>query len=95
MPPIHSFFFFFWIGTISKVFIEFVIILLLLFMFWFFGCEACGILASPLGNEPEPLELESEILTSGLLSPPFRELMIISLTCILHCNEFTFSYMVI
>ena len=33
-------------GTFFKVFIEFVTILLLLFMFWFFGHEACGILAS-------------------------------------------------
>ena len=36
-------------GTIFKVFIEFVTILLLLLMFWFFGCETCGILAFQLG----------------------------------------------
>ena len=29
---------------ITKVLIEFIIILLLLFMFWFLGCEVCGIL---------------------------------------------------
>jgi len=37
--------FFFLMGTIFKVLTEFVIILLLLFMLWFFGLEACGILA--------------------------------------------------
>ena len=31
--------------TIFKVFIEFVTILLLSYMFWFFGLKACGILA--------------------------------------------------
>ena len=40
--------------TILKVFIEFVTILLL-FMFWFFGHEACGFLVSPPGLEPAPL----------------------------------------
>ena len=32
--------------SLFQVFIEFVTILLLLFMLWFFGPEACGILAS-------------------------------------------------
>ena len=36
---------FFLMLTILKVFIEFVTILLLLFMFWFFGIQACGPLA--------------------------------------------------
>ena len=31
--------------TNFKVFTELVTVLLLLFTFWFFGCEACGILA--------------------------------------------------
>ena len=42
--------------TIFKVFIEFVTILLC-FMFWFFGHEACGILA--------PCVLEGEVSTTG------------------------------
>ena len=42
-------FFFFFMQTIFKVFIEFVTILLL-FMVWFFGQETCGIL-SKLPNQ--------------------------------------------
>ena len=34
-------------------------------MFWFFGREACGILASRLGNEPASPSLEGEDLTAG------------------------------
>ena len=52
----HFFFlrFFFWIWTIFEVFNEFVKILLLLLMFWFFGHKAWGILASQPGIEPTP-----------------------------------------
>ena len=46
--------------TIFKVFIEFVTILLLLFMFWFFGHKACEILVSQSGIKPTPLALEGE-----------------------------------
>ena len=35
-------------------------------MFWFFGREACGILAPRPGIEPAPLALEGEVLTTGL-----------------------------
>ena len=35
------------------------------FMFWFFVCEACGILAPKPGIEPAPPALEGEILTAG------------------------------
>ena len=35
-------------------------------MFWFFGCEACGILAPWPGIEPAPPTLEGEVLTTGL-----------------------------
>ena len=54
--------------TIFKVFIEFVTILLLgfFFMFWFFGCEARGILAPRAGIKPAPPALEGEVLTTGL-----------------------------
>ena len=63
---------------IFKVFIEFVTVLLLyfvtilllqywvFFMFWFFGHEACGILATQPGIEPTPPALEGEVLTTGL-----------------------------
>ena len=34
-------------------------------MFWFFGQEACGILASRPGIEPAPPALEGEVLTTG------------------------------
>ena len=51
--------------TILKVFIEFVTILLLLYVFfWFVGHEACGILAPQPGIEPGPLALEGEVLTT-------------------------------
>ena len=36
-------------------------------LFWFFGLEACGILAPRSGIEPEPPALEGEVLTTGLL----------------------------
>ena len=52
--------------TIFKVFIEFVTILLLFYVFfWFFGHEACGILAPRPGIEPAPPALEGEVLTTG------------------------------
>ena len=34
-------------------------------MFWFFGPEACGILAPRPGIEPAPPALEGEVLTTG------------------------------
>ena len=52
------------IWTILKVFIEFVAVLLL-FMFWFFGSEAGGVLAPGLGAEPALPALEGKILTTG------------------------------
>ena len=53
--------------TIFKVFIEFVTILLLSYMFWFFGLKACGILAPWPGVEPASPALEDEVLTTGPL----------------------------
>ena len=35
-------------------------------MFWFFGCEACDILAPRPGVEPAPPASEGEVLTTGL-----------------------------
>ena len=54
-------------GTIFKLFIEFVTILLLpCFIFiLFFGHEAHEILVPQPGIEPESLALEAEILTTG------------------------------
>ena len=48
---------------ILKVFIEFVTILLFLFMFWFFGIQAHGLLAPWLGMESAPPVLEGKVLT--------------------------------
>ena len=53
---------------IFKVCIEFVTVLLL-FMFWFFGPMACGVLAAQPGIEPIASVLEGEVLTTG---PPGR-----------------------
>ena len=76
--------------TIFKVFIEFVTVLLLLFltslleynclqycfcfMFWFFGHEAHGILAPRPGIEPSPRAMEGEVLTTG---PPGKSLLLV------------------
>ena len=55
-----------------KVFIEFVTILLLfcVFDFFFFGPEACGILAPQPGIEPAPPALEGSVLTTGSPGTP-------------------------
>ena len=50
------------------------------FLFWFFGCEACGILTLWPGFEPTPLKLEGEVLTSG---PPGKPLFRFSLNTII------------
>ena len=34
-------------------------------MFWFLGCETCGILAPQAGTDPAPHALEIDILTTG------------------------------
>jgi len=49
-----------------KVFIEFVIVLLLFYVL-FFWLKACGILAPRLGIKPIPPALEGEVLTTRLL----------------------------
>ena len=36
-------------------------------MFWFFGCEACGIVAPHPGTDPIPPALEGEVLTTAPL----------------------------
>ena len=52
-------------GPVFKVFIEFVTVLLLLFMFWFFGHEAWGISPPQLKIKPTLHALEGEVLTIG------------------------------
>ena len=44
-------------------------------MFWFFGREACGILAPQPAIEPTPPALEGEVLTTGL---PGKSLFLLS-----------------
>ena len=56
--------------TIFKVFIQFVTILLI-FMLWFYGHKACGILAAWSGSKPLPPVLEGKVLTTG---PPGKSL---------------------
>ena len=52
--------------TFFEVFIEFVTILFLFFMFWFFGHKACGFSAPQQGTEPAPPTLGGEVLTTEL-----------------------------
>ena len=47
--------------TLFKVFIEFVTVLLLFYVFGFFGLQACATLAPWLGTEPASLALESKV----------------------------------
>jgi len=65
---------FFKMWTILKVFFELVTIFLLLFMFWLFGHEACGISASRPGIEPAAPVLEGYVLTTGLSDKSLEEL---------------------
>ena len=58
-------FVFSFLGTIFKVFTEFVTILLLFYVL-VFGVKAGGILAPWPGVEPAPPALEGEVLTTGL-----------------------------
>ena len=53
---------FFFFLTILKVFIELVT---MLFLFWFFGHEACGIFAPRPGMEPSSPALLGEVSPTG------------------------------
>ena len=64
-------FFFFLLWTILKIFLEFVTVLHL-FMFWFFGQEACEVLDPWAGIQLESPALKGEVLTTG---PPGKSLM--------------------
>ena len=50
-------------------------------MFWFFGHEACGILAPRPGIEPAPPALEGKVLTTG---PPGKSLIFLFIQNIYH-----------
>ena len=54
---------FFLMWTILKIFIEFVTMLPLFYVVFFFGWEACGISAPRPGIKPAPLASEGEVLT--------------------------------
>ena len=60
--------------TILKVFLELVTILLLLFMFWLFGPEECGISAPWPGIESAAPVLESYVLSTGPSGKSLEEL---------------------
>ena len=62
-----DFFFRLLLWIIFKVYIEFVIILLLSYVLFFFGCKVCGMLASLSLIKPAPPAMEGKVLTSGLL----------------------------
>ena len=68
MNQVHHFFknfeIFFVLRTIFKVFIEFVTILLQLYV-WFSDQEECGILVPRPGIKLVPPELEGKVLTTG------------------------------
>ena len=62
-----------------NVFIDFVTILLLLFMFWiFFGHEACEILVPQPEIESTPPALEGKILTTGQPGKSFPALLYVT-----------------
>ena len=67
-----NFFFknFFFMWTSFKGFIEFVTILLLFYVFGFFGHEACRILTPWPGLQPAPPALEGEVLPTDLQGGP-------------------------
>ena len=73
-------------GTIFKVCIEDVTILLLFFflMFWFFGHKACGILAPRPGIEPIPPALEGGFLATDHQGVPLPSLLYLQAVCLEH-----------
>ena len=52
--------------TTFKAFIEFITILLLFYVLFFFGCEVCVILVPWIGIKPAPPALEREVLKTRL-----------------------------
>ena len=67
----NAFPFIFLTWTIFEVFIEFVKILFLFYVLFFFGHEACGILVPQTGIKPTASALEGEVLTTESLGKPY------------------------
>ena len=59
-----NYFFSFWCEPFLKSFLN-LLRYCFCFMFWFFGCDACGVLAPRSGIKPTPPALEGEVLTTG------------------------------
>ena len=72
--PLFFFFFFFLMWTILRS-LSNLLQYCFCFTFWFFGREACGILAPWPEIEPATPALEGEVLTTG---PPGKSLPLIS-----------------
>ena len=71
-------FFFFGCGPFLKSLLNF-LQYCFCFMFWFFGPEACGILAPRPGIGPAPPTLEGEVLTTGPLGKSPSHILIVCL----------------
>ena len=67
-----------------KVFIEFVMILLLFYALIFFGPETCRILAPQPGIKPAPPALAGKVLITG---PPVKSLIFILVLISRVCQE--------
>ena len=67
--------FFFWYGPVLESLLN-LLQYCFCFMFWFFGREACGLLAPWPGIEPARSALEGEVLTTG---PPGKSPVVTSL----------------
>ena len=80
--------FFFLTWTVFKVCIEFVTILLLLFMFWCFGLDVCGNLRSPNRDRTHTSTLEGEVPTTG---PPGMSLSLSSFSSYIFTPEHLLS----
>ena len=80
-------FFFFWCGPFLKSLLN-LLQYCFCFMFWFFGREACEILAPRPGIEPAPSTLEGKVLTTG---PPWKSRGPLFIQCLL-CVQVLFLF---
>ena len=64
--------------TIFKVFMN-LLQYCFCFMFWFFGCKACGVLALQPGIKPTPSAFEGEVLT---IIPPRKSPLLRLFKCL-------------
>ena len=79
---------FFWCGPFLKSLLN-VLQYCFCFMFWFFGCEVCGILVAWPGLEPTPPALEGKVLTTGPPGKSLWFLLCFFLTSLLEYDCFT------